>query len=137
MMTGEQEKIDEILHHLTVREKVNVLTDHAPIELRQAAGQSHISLKTEIYRGDNYIPKSVRDALKNRQLCPFSHLATFFTIEENVFTITLNHIEEVQPVDSSHFEEVLHEFHDVAEKWRLVLNERDRNDLIYIHSRTR
>lgn len=94
--------------------------------------ESKYSLKTTVYYGGNFIPKSVRNSLKHKAPIHHIQLKTFLSVDEKAFKIHLNCIGTLENVNPGNFLELLEEFCWTADEWRLILDEQDRNDLIHV-----
>lgn len=96
---------------------------------------SKVQLSTPVYLGGNYIPKSVRDCISQRP--PFDNYAmrTHFTIDEDTYRVLLNYNGPLNRSEDYLFEGLIETFGNLAEEWRQLLDERDKNDLIYIHAK--
>ncbi len=53
-------------------------------------------------------------------------------IDENKFEISLRYLGDIETLNTRNFNEVLEEFSGIADRWRLILDEHDRNDLVYV-----
>lgn len=87
-----------------------------------------LSLSAPVYWGGNYIPPSVRACMKKR--APFDEglIATFLTVDEERFEITLNYVGALVP----QLGELVEEFTFLASQWREWLDEHDKNDLVHV-----
>jgi hypothetical protein len=93
---------------------------------------SKLHLTTLVYRGDKFIPPSVRKAAHFHLETPYSRIHTWLTFDEDLFQISLHHIGEFDDVGVDELQEIATEFEDAAFKWREIFEERDRQDLIHI-----
>lgn len=93
---------------------------------------SILSLATPIYYGGNYIPKSVRDCIKEKVPFDRGRIKTSLTVEEEKFQILLNYKGFVANLTHQKFIDLLDEFTWFAEEWRYFLDEHDKNDLVHI-----
>ncbi len=126
-----EKDIQKLLHQLASGDAFQVALDGSNIMIRFVDGSSKVSLSALVYEGDNYIPFSVRHSLSRRS--PFSHpyLLTYFTIDEDRYQVTLNYLGYTE-LTQNHLKELLEDFGLMAEKWRLYLDEHDRNDLVHV-----
>ncbi|MBS4167790.1 hypothetical protein [Parachlamydia sp. AcF125] len=92
---------------------------------------SQISLLTQVYFGENFIPQSVRHCLSGKAPFDDSALETFLSVDERQYKIFLNHNGKIDHLSHRTFIDVLEEFSHQAEEWKLVLDEHDKNDLVY------
>lgn len=96
---------------------------------------SKVQLSTPIYLGSNYIPKGVRTCLSQKPPFDTSIMRTSLTIDEDTCRILLNYTGALKRSEDYLFEGLLESFSAQAEEWRALLDERDKNDLIYIHAK--
>jgi hypothetical protein len=127
-----EKDIQQILSQLAGGDSIKVPCEGSEIMIRIIDENSKLSLSTPVYKGNNYIPSSVRLCLSRKS--PFFHpsMRTFLTLEEQNFLIQLNYLGQAQSLTHYHFKELLEEFGNLAEKWKLHLDEHDKNDLVYV-----
>jgi hypothetical protein len=124
------------LFHKLVRQfsaKVHFFGSDVTINFHDHA--SKVQLSTPVYLGSNYIPKSVRECLTQHPLLKHGDMRTTFTIDENNYRIILNYMGTIDRSEDYLFEGLLEDFCALADEWRCLLDERDKNDLVYIHIR--
>lgn len=94
-----------------------------------------IFLKTSVYEGDHFIPKSVRKCAAGK--LPFSGewIETKIVFDEENFIIYLTHEAYTTNFNQTNFKDLLEEFSWQADEWRLYLEEHGKHDLIYVHAR--
>lgn len=93
---------------------------------------SKLHLSTLVYRGDKYIPPSVREAVHFHLETPYSQIHTWLSVDEELFQITLHHIGNFSNIGVDELQEITSEFEDAAFKWREIFEEKDRQDLVHI-----
>lgn len=127
-----EKDIQQILSQLAGGDSIKVPFDGSDIMVCIIDEASKLSLSTLVYEGTNYIPSGVRNCLSRKS--PFFHpsVLTFFTIDEKNFQIKLNYLGQVRSLTQNDFKELLEEFGIIAEKWRVYLDDRDQNDLVYV-----
>ena len=127
-----EKDIQQILSQLAGGDSIRVPFDGSDITIRTIDETSKLSLTALVYDGGNYIPSSVRLCLSRKS--PFFHpsILTFLTVDEQNFQIKLNYLGQAQSLTHHHFKELLEEFGLIAEKWRLYLDDHDKNDLVYV-----
>lgn len=128
-----KQDIQKILHRLVGGDPIKIALDGSDVLIRFLDDSSKVSLSTPVYAGGNYIPHSVRQGLA--RLPAFIHespMKTTFTIDENHFQIYLHYLGAIRPPLQKDMQVLLEEFGWLAEKWRLYLDERDKNDLIHV-----
>lgn len=127
-----EKDIQQILSQLASGDSIKIPFDGSDIMIRVIDEASKLSLTAFVYEGKNYIPNSVRQCLSRKS--PFFHpsILTFLTVDEQHFQVKLNYLGQAQPLDHHNFKELLEDFGFMAEKWRLYLDEHDKNDLIHV-----
>lgn len=127
-----EKDVQQILSQLANGSSIKLPFDGSDITIRVIDDASKLSLTAFVYEGKNYIPGSVRRCLSRKS--PFFHpsILTFLTIDEQRFQIRLNYLGQAQALDCRNFKELLEDFGFMAEKWRLYLDEHDKNDLIHV-----
>jgi hypothetical protein len=127
-----EKEIKQIFNHLADGDLIRIPFDGSDITIRTIDEASKLSLTSQVYDGGNYIPASVRLCLSRQS--PFYHpsVLTFLTIDEQNFKINLNYLGQTQSLTQHHFKELLEEFGLIAEKWRLYLDDHDKDDRVYV-----
>jgi hypothetical protein len=96
-----------------------------------------IHLSTLVYRGDKFIPHSVRKAAKYQLETPYSKIHTWFVFDEELYQISLHHVGDFNDVNVDELHEIASEFEDAAFKWREIFEEKDRQDLVHIPAQSK
>jgi hypothetical protein len=127
-----EKDVQQMLNQLASGNPINIPFDGSSIMIRVIDSETKLSLSALVYEGSNYIPQSVRRCLSHKT--PFFHpsMLTFLTVDEQKFQISLNYLGHAQSLTSHHFKTLLEEFGEIAEKWRLYLDDHDKNDLLYV-----
>ncbi|MBS4164965.1 Uncharacterized protein NEOC65_000011 [Neochlamydia sp. AcF65] len=114
---------DQVLHiHLNENE----------LGIKVFDGASKIFLTTRIYKGDNFIPKSVRNGIARKAPCRRTSIKTFLSINENQYRVDLNYLGLLQQMNAQNFAILMEDFVCLACGWRVYLDEQDQNDLIHV-----
>jgi len=129
-----EKDLKKILDLFIREDAVQFSIDNTDISIRHFDEASKAIFSTTVYSGDNFIPPSVRKCAHQNHM-EYGRLKTSLSIDENKFQITLIHLEEMDGLNRHNFSQIIQEFVDIAEKWRAILDENDRNDLVYIHSK--
>jgi hypothetical protein len=101
-----------------------------PLHLFFEKDMSHLSVKDPVYIGENYIPKSVRQAIGKKAPFDSGHLLTSFFIDEEksiVYLVLDLFIEEGTQVHL-----MLNEFAFLGFEWRKWLDQEERRDLVHV-----
>jgi len=91
-----------------------------------------LHLSTLVYRGDKFIPLSVRQAATFHLETPYHLIHTWLTFDEELYQISLHHESDFSDVGIDELREIASEFEDAAFKWREIFEEKDRQDLVHI-----
>ena len=94
---------------------------------------SWVSVSTTVYFGGDYIPPSVRKSVSDHPAFTRGAIEAELRIYEESFQIKLSYLGRLDGLDCPHFFQMIEDFRWLAEKWRDYLDERDKNDLVYIH----
>ncbi len=127
-----EKEISKLLSDLASNERSQVCLNGCVVSVNVEDQGKTLLLTTPVYYGGNYIPKSVRSSLK--QKAPFDQLriSTSLEIDEDNFSVSLKYRGEMAPVGYNGIVDLLEDFSWLAEKWRDYLDEKDRNDLVYV-----
>jgi hypothetical protein len=125
-----EKNIQKILNQLANEDLVKVTLDSSAIRIMKC--NDRLSLTALVYRGENYIPTSVRKSLVLKRSFPYSDIRTFLTIDEQNYTIQLNYLGHMDAFTHNHLTELLEEFRQITEQWRAYLDEHDKHDLVHV-----
>ncbi|CUI18018.1 conserved hypothetical protein [Candidatus Protochlamydia naegleriophila] len=127
-----EKDIKKILNQLAGGDAIDVPFEGSDIRVRFLDDASKLSLTTSIYYGGNYIPSSVRRCLSHKS--PFSHpsIRTYLSIDEQQYQIYLNYLGHPDVLNQRQLKDLIEEFAQLAEQWRLYLDEHDKNDLVHV-----
>lgn len=99
------------------------------IQFHQAEGT--FSLHSSVYRGENYIPGSVRKCLTQKP--PFQQMIrTYFSVKEENFEIFLHFVGSLENLCGDNFRSILEEFSALSHEWRLYLDDYDKKDHLHV-----
>lgn len=121
--------VEYLLNQLSSSDSIDYETSN--ISVRFFDDQSKIFLTAVAYKGSNYIPQSVRKCIV-KNISNHSFIKTYFSIDEEIFQITLNYLGHPDLLTRESFKNVIQEFETLVEKWRLYLDEHDKRDLIHV-----
>jgi hypothetical protein len=131
-----EKDVQKILNQLAkARDPVKIAFDGSDIFIRFIDDASKLHLTTSVYYGGNYIPSSVRHCLSHKT--PFFQkfsIRTYLSIDEPHFQVYLHYLGQNHDLTPSGLRNLLEEFGLVAEKWRLYLDEHDKNDLVHVRT---
>jgi hypothetical protein len=91
-----------------------------------------ISLSVPVYHGDQYIPQSVRRCVTKNVPLSRGLIGTFLALDEPQYQVNLNYLGADMQLDPHSFKQLLEEFNYIAQEWRYILDENDRNDLVHV-----
>lgn len=129
-MIKAHQDLERVLRRLAHGDKVNLSLNGTIILLKFFEDASKINLSTPVYHGSNYIPSSVRRGIQKPSCLDL--LPTFFSVDEQNFQIHLNYFGRADELDSHQLFVIVHQFFEIALKWQSILDEHDKNDLIYV-----
>jgi hypothetical protein len=127
-----EKELKKIFHQLIKDDVAQIAVGGTDITIRVLEDASKFSLSTPVYFGGNFIPKSVRHCVTHKTSIPNERIKTHLTLDEAKFQVFLNYIGEVENIQRYGFGALLEEFSWVADEWRLILDEHDRNDLVHV-----
>jgi hypothetical protein len=102
------------------------------IRIRRNSTDSKVHMSTCVYKGENYIPQSVRKIAEKPLFDQPSSFFTYLVFEEDRFQISLHHTGNFSSDERHKFYEALREFEEIAYRWRDIFKEKDQEDLIHI-----
>lgn len=121
---------NQLFEELSLHDHASVTVADMRISIR-IFEDTKLSLSTLVYDGGNYIPQSVRHCLTKKP--PFeSPMQTHFLIDEENFQISLNYLGQLGHFNSRHFQDLIEDYIELADQWRLYLDEHDRKDLVHV-----
>ncbi|MFQ5753290.1 MAG: hypothetical protein ACE5HI_14965 [bacterium] len=129
-----EKEIQKILDELTLAESAKIDLGGSSITIKVFDNATKIFLSTPVYLGGNYIPKSVRNCLKQKAPFDTLNIRTTLEVEEEKFEIFLKFVGLVEQMTKQKFIDLLEDFSWLAEKWRDYLDENDKKDLLHIHA---
>lgn len=121
-----------LLHELAEGESGQIMVNHSPVSVRLHDNHSKFSLSTPVYKGANYIPRSVRSCLTRNSPFSSSKFHTYLTLDETNLEIDLNYLGLISVTNSQSFQEILDEFSLIAHEWVIYLDKRDGDDLVRV-----
>ena len=127
-----EKELKKIFHQLIKEEAAQVAIGNTDITIRVLKDESRFSLSPPVYFGGNFIPKSVRSCVTHKKHIPDEKIKTYLTLDEPHFKIYLNYMGNLEKLGNHGFGELLEEFSWTADKWRLILDEHDKNDLVHV-----
>lgn len=126
-----EKEIQRIFSQLASGAPIKVPFDGSDIMIRFVDESSKLSLQALVYDGGNYIPASVRRCVSKKSPFFLPSILTFLSVDEQRYQVKLNYLDQVKSFNHQDFNELLEKFGIMAEKWRVYLDEHDKNDLIY------
>lgn len=127
-----KEEIQSVFHRLSTLQIARIGNATHGVFLQPVDLGSKLHLSASVYRGDNFIPPSVRKATQFHLETSYDRIHTWLTIDEDLYQITLHHIGNFSNMSIDELQEVASEFEDAAFKWREIFEEKDRQDLVHI-----
>lgn len=127
-----EKELKKIFHQLVKDEVAQIAVGTTDITIRVLEDASKFSLSTPVYFGGNFIPKSVRHCVTHKSSIPNERIKTNLSLDESNFKIYLNYVGNIDHIRANGFGQLLEEFSWLADEWRLILDEHDRNDLVHV-----
>ena len=93
---------------------------------------SKLILSVPVYEGGNFIPLSVRNSLLKPLPFKAPPLKTLFKVDEDHFQISLNYLGHLGHFNQRMFIDLIEDFSELADQWRLYLDDDDKKDLIHV-----
>jgi len=125
-----ENNLEKVITHLLHHDDVQIEVNGVEITVHVVDDASKIFLSSLIYKGDGYIPLSVRDCLKKEAPFTSNRLNIYPALHEKKFSVTLHFMGSVEYSPDS-VGDLLNEFAFVANEWRAFLDEHDKNDLVH------
>ncbi len=126
-----EEDVKKAYQKMHEQERTSFSVDGWDLFMCSLQDASKLSLTATVYQGGNFIPKSVRENLHHK-IPFFSSIKTAIALDESHFRILLHYIGEDEELTLSAFKELVQEFLEHADWWRLFLDEHDKHDLVYV-----
>ncbi len=127
-----EKELKKIFHQLVKEEVAQIAVGGTDITIRVLDDASKFSLSTPVYFGGNFIPKSVRSCVAHKTSIPNERIKTHLTLDEPNFKIYLHYVGNIDHIRTHGFGQLLEEFSWLADEWRLILDEHDKNDLVHV-----
>lgn len=124
-------ELQKLFRELSGERTVSFNYDGIPLKMSGFNQGSHFELSTTVYEGGNYIPASVRKCITT--LAFPSPIQTHLNVDEDHFQISLHYTGNSNNLNDIRFHNLLDEFNVLVDKWRLKLDENDKNDLVHVH----
>lgn len=126
-----QQEVQELFQNLIHREAAIIVVGGSEILVRTADDGQLLLITTPVYCGGNYIPSRVRHAVALNSV-QSKLIRPKLIIDEDRFEIFLRYIEERRDLSLETLKADLEEFAWLADEWRTILDEEDRNDRVHI-----
>lgn len=127
-----EQDLQKLFQNLLKSDDATITVGGSDVLVRIVDQGAAVVLTTPIYSGGNYIPTSVRNSIKTTP--PFSSTAirTDLLLSEENFQVTLRYTGSTDNLNTESFRVLLEEYAWLADEWRLLLDEQDRNDRVHI-----
>ncbi len=126
-----EKQFNEALEELQKLERSTITIGDHIIFMQTEQGASLITLSCCVYRGLNYIPTGVREAMKHLFPKP-RPFHTDLYLDEKSHTINLLFRGKLEGVSKKRFLQILEEFVLIAEDWIDWFDDHDKRDRIHI-----
>lgn len=128
-----QKNINDITSLLSTGNSIYITVANSNIQLKSFCDNKKIELKTDVYKGENYIPQSVRSSVSGKSMLKDLNAFSYLTIDEENYMVYLSSTSNLELLSEKDFVNELEDFSFQAEKCRIYLDERDKDDLVYVH----
>lgn len=129
-----QSKSKKWLEKLMQKGTVEIVLHGNKVYVKAFQNDSIFSLSSVVYQGGDYIPKSVRSCAQKQESSAFqSRIAGSLVVDEQNYRVELHYVERMDEVDDRVLQDLLEEFCWLSEEWRNLLDEHDRQDLVYVY----
>lgn len=125
-------ELQKLFQDLSGQQSVSFTYDGVSLTMSVLDHGSQFLLSTSVYKGGNYIPQSVRKCLTLKNAFSHSPLKITLEVDEEHFEIFLHYQGAYNALNEIRFHNLLEDFNDLADEWRLKLDENDKNDLIHV-----
>ncbi|MCB1113583.1 MAG: hypothetical protein KDK62_02380 [Chlamydiia bacterium] len=105
------------------------------VTLKVSDSNKAINLSAPVYWGGNFIPISVREAIKKRPPFDDRVIETYLTLDDEAFQVILHYDGQAQAAKPEVFGALMDEFGYLVDHWREWLDEKDRDDLVHVVNR--
>lgn len=114
---------------------VQITVEGSDIQLRQLEKKLQLELTALVYSGGNFIPKSVQKGLTEKVAFGNEEFPTYLSLDEVSCQIKLSHLCSMEGLSKVQFVDILEEFSFQIKGWRDLLDDRGRDDLVYVYSK--
>lgn len=127
-----EKQVRQLFFELIEHESAIVRVRSQEVLIRTWEHGEKISLITPIYCGEDFLPLSVRRCAISHPSVLGATIKAALRVDDNRFRVDLTYQGGTTRLNHHRFNELLADFVDLAEEWRTILDEHDRNDLIHV-----
>lgn len=129
----EQASLDALCAQILSHQQGSIQISQFFVELTLLEKGELISLRTIIYEGGDYLPQSIRLCIHGGELrVTAGNIHVELMIDEENKSVLLHAQMEWKAGSIGDLRELLHEFVQLAEEWRRLLDDYGEQDLIYV-----
>lgn len=125
-----QKEAEMALAQLINQKETQVNVGDFLISTRIFDDASKISFSTPVYKGEKYIPLSVRGCLFEK--FPEQTIKTYLSVDELNYMVNLHYLGRMDGMDFDRFKDLLEEFAQIADLWSSWLDDHDQRDYVYV-----
>lgn len=125
-----ENELKKLIHKLVHEEVAQIQLGDSKVNMHLFEQSTKISLSSTVYIGDNFVPMSVRKCLSSQTKLKMSTLNTHLSLDEETYQISLHHIGSLDYLNTRTFVDLLEEFSWLADQWRSLFDEHDKQDLV-------
>lgn len=123
-------ELQKLFQGLSGQKTVSFNYEGVPLTMSVLDNGSKFALSALVYEGGNYIPRSVRNCI--RETVFPSPIKTNLKVDEEHYQISLHYEGGAHHLNDSRIHSLLEEFNSLVADWRLTLDEHDKNDLVHV-----
>lgn len=130
-----QNELQKLINNLSDHDLAAINIDGNSIVVRMVNDASKISLTSVLWQGNNFIPLSVQEVVQNSQRLLNGFNGARLILHEERFLVYLHYSEPIEELSHHLFIEVLETFSSQTTRWRRILDDNDKRDLIHVRIR--
>lgn len=130
-----QNELLKLINNLCDHDLAAINIDGNSIVVRMVNDASKISLTSVLWHGNNFVPLSVREVVQNSQRLLNGFNGAKLILNEERSQVYLHYSEAIEELSHHQFTELLEVFSSQTTRWRRILDDNDKRDLIHIRIR--
>jgi hypothetical protein len=131
MLSGNE--LEELVFQLFMDLEANVIVNGEQLRITLSKDMKELKLSTIVFHGDDFVPLSVRKAIKAKSIFNISLITTQLAIDESNHDVRLEFTQNLDESGFEGFEEWLEDYFWIASEWRYILEKHGREDLVFVY----